>query len=121
MINLLAQNQDDIFGIVSPPPGVSKYGDISESGLINFANNLFKLLIAGGGLYAFINIILAGFTFMSAAGDAKKIEQSVAKIWQSVLGLGLMAGSFVGAAVIGWIIFGDATAILSPKIYGPTP
>jgi len=33
----------------------------------------------------------------------------------------IMAGSFVLAALIGWLIFGDATAILNPKIYGPTP
>lgn len=113
---LLANN---FFGEISPPPGVREYGGQHGEGLILFANNLLKLIIVGGGIFTFINFLLAGFGFISAGGDPKKIEQSVNKIWQSVLGLVVLAGSFVAAAIIGWIVFGDATAILSPRIYGP--
>jgi hypothetical protein len=90
-----------------------------KSGLISFANNLLKLIIGVAGLFAFFNIIIAGYTFMSAGGDPKKVEQAWAKIWQSLLGLLFVAGSFVLAAIFGWLIFGDASAILVPKIYGP--
>lgn len=119
MKNLLAQTPADFFGTIAPPPGVSQYGDVTSEGLIKFANNLLKLFIVGGGLFTFVNFLMAGFGFISGAGDPKKIEQSVNKIWQSAVGLVIMAGSFVAAAIIGWVVFGDATAILSPKIYGP--
>lgn len=116
MFSALANN---FFGQISPPPGVSQYGEVTGGGLIKFANNILKLVIVGGGIFTFINILLAGFGFISAGGDPKKIEQSVNKIWRSLLGLVILAGSFVIAAIIGWMVFGDATAILQPKIYGP--
>lgn len=119
LTNLLAQASTPFFGNISPPPGVTNYGDVTNGGLIKFANNLLKLLIVGGGLFTFINIILAGLGFISAGGDPKKIEQSINKIWQSILGLVIMAGSFVIAALLGWVLFQDATAILNPRIYGP--
>jgi len=108
------------FGEVSLPPGVSKYGTLLEKngGLIQFANNLLKFAIIGAGIYAFVNIILAGFSFMSAEGDPKKVEQAWKWIYQSLLGLLVVAGSFVLAAIFGWLVFGDAGAILNPKIYG---
>jgi len=117
-LNLIVQ-ATNLFGEISPPPGVNQYGEVSSGGLIKFSNNILKLIIVGGGIFTFINFLLAGFGFMTAGGDPKKITQSVDKIWQSVLGLVIMAGSFVAAAIIGWIVFGDVTAILNPKIYGP--
>jgi len=106
------------FGPISAPQGVSEYGDL-QTGVVRFANVLLKLIIGAAGLFAFFNIIIAGYTFLGAGGDPKKIEQAWAKIWQSLLGLLFVAGSFVLAAIFGWLIFGNASAILVPKIYGP--
>ena len=111
--------QKDIIGQVTPPPGVRDYGPLEKGGLINFANNLIKLIIVVAGLYTLLNLILAGYAFMSAGGDSKKIEDAWAKIWQSLVGLLIIAASFLLAALFGWLLFGDVTAILSPKIYGP--
>jgi len=108
-----------IFGEVTPPePFATKYGSF-ETGLMKFANNILKLIIIGAGIFAFMNIIIAGYTFLGAGGDAKKVEQAWAKIWQSLVGLLFVAGSFVLAAIFGWLLFKDPTAILNPKIYGP--
>jgi len=108
------------FGTVNPT-GFLKYGGIGNtgSGLMGFANNMLKIVIAGAGLFAFINFILAGYTFLGAGGDPKKVQQAWEKIWQSLLGLLFVAASFVLAAVFGYLLFGDPMAILSPKIYGP--
>jgi hypothetical protein len=106
------------FGKVSAPQGVSQYGDF-QTGMIKFANNLLKLIITGAAIFAFINIIIAGYNFLGAGGDSKKIESAWSKIWQSFLGLLIVAGSFVLAAIFGYLIFGDPGAILSPQIYGP--
>jgi hypothetical protein len=106
------------FGNISAPQGVDQYGSEVE-GLMGFANNILKLLILGGGIFAFVNVILAGYGFLGAGGDPKKVEQAWAKIWQSLIGLLFVGGSLVLAAIFGYLIFKDPTAILNPKIYGP--
>ena len=106
------------FGSISLPQGIDKYGDFNV-GLVKFGNNLLKLIIVGAGIFAFINIIIAGFTFLGASGDPKKTQQAWEKIYMSLIGLMFVAGSFVLAAIFGWLLFKDPTAILSPKIYGP--
>lgn len=110
---------EDIIGKVVPPPGVNVYGEIQKGGLVNFLNNLLKLLIVVAGLYALINLIFAGYQFISAGGDPKNVEKAWSKIWQSLLGLFIVAASFALAGIIGWLIFGDPGAILAPRIYGP--
>jgi len=111
------------FGNITPPDVFKsdKYGDFSTpgKGIVFFANNILKLLIVGAGIYAFINLIVAGYEFLGAGGDAKKVEAAWKRIWQSLLGLAFVAGSFVLAAIFGWLIFKDPKAILSPQIYGP--
>jgi len=109
---------DNFFGCVSPPPFIKDVTD-PKFGMVSLANRIFKIVIVGAGIYAFINIIVAGYEFLGAGGDAKKVEAAWKRIWQSLLGLAFVAGSFVLAAIFGWLIFKDPTAILNPKIYGP--
>jgi hypothetical protein len=116
-----------IFGQINPPPAIAKwnpagcspYGSTVACGLLPFINGLIKLAIVVAGLYAFLNLIFAGYGFITAGGDSKATEQAVGKIWQSLIGLLLVAGSFVLAAIFGYLIFGDASAILYPKITTP--
>lgn len=114
----------DIFGTIRSPfemLGVPEYalGPGPSFGLIRFLNNVVRLLILIGGIFAFFNLILAGYGFLSAGDDPKKMASAWAKIWQSMMGLLFIVGSFVLAAIFGWLLFGDASAILSPKLYGP--
>lgn len=113
-----------IFGEIKNPFsifGVTKYaeGVGPNFGLIVFLNNLLRLIFLGAGLFAFLNLIIAGLGFISAEGDPKKISSAWAKIWQSLVGLLIIVSSFVLAAIFGQLIFGDAGAILKPKLYGP--
>ena len=107
-----------IFGTISPPPGADKYGSVFF-GLVPFLNNILRLIFVVAGLYGLFNLIIAGFGFMTAGGDAKMIEKSWNRIWQSLVGLIIVVCSFVLAAIFGYILFGDASSILNPKIYGP--
>lgn len=113
----------NFFGTIAPPRPFTPEGygnfDAPGKGIVFFANNILKFMIVVAGLFAFINIIIAGYDFLGAGGDAKKVETAWKKIWQSLLGLAFVAGSFVLAAIFGWLIFKDPTAILNPKIYGP--
>lgn len=110
------------FGTIAPPPGVNTYIETRSGlipGLVPFLNNGIKMVIVIAGLYAFINVIMAGYGFMSAGGDSKQIEKAVSKLTQSLIGLLLIAGSFVLAAIFGWLLFKDPMFILRPQIYTP--
>ena len=112
-----------IFGPIELPamfkyPGIAATAD-RPGGLVQFLNNIVRLLIAAGGIFAFFNLVLAGFGFLSAGDDPKAMARAWQKIWQSMLGLLFIIGSFVLAAIFGWLLFGNAGAILQPKIYGP--
>ena len=111
MKNLLS----DLFGTITPPSPIAKYSD-PGAGLGALLNTFLKVMIVGAGIYALFNLIFAGYAFMSAGDDAKKVGGAWAKIWQSLLGLTIAAGAFVLAAIFGQLIFGDWEFILKPSV-----
>lgn len=104
-----------IFGHITPS---LPYGGVTE-GLTLFLNNIIRLLIVVGGLWTFLNIILAGFDFLGGGNDPKKVNAAWSRIWWSALGLLFIIASFLLAALLGYLLFKDPGAILNPKIYGP--
>jgi len=114
MENLISQGNP--FGVIFPPSPIAAFKDNPAQGIGALVQKIIWVLIVGAGIYALFNFILAGYEFMSAGDDAKKVAGAWAKIWQTALGLGIAAGSFVLAAIFGWIIFGDPTFILNPSI-----
>jgi len=114
MKNLLAQSNP--FGSVTLPNGLTKYGTepgVAFGKLIQFA---LRGLIVVAGLYALFNLVLAGYSFMSAGDDAKKVAGAWAQIYQTILGLAVAAGSFVLAAIFGQLLFGNPLFLLQPSI-----
>ena len=106
------------FGTVAPPPGVNQFGG-GLSGLPLFINVIFKTLVVGAGVYSVINFLFAGYTFLSGAGDPKKIGDAWAKIWQTMLGLAIAAAAVLIGAILGIILFKDANAIIQIRVFGP--
>lgn len=114
----------DIFGTIRNPFTILGVPDYAAPpgpnfGLIKFLNNVIRLLILVGGLFAFFNLILAGYGFLSAGDDPKKMAAAWAKIWQSMMGLLFIVGSFVLAAIFGYLLFRNPGALLMPTLYGP--
>jgi hypothetical protein len=105
-----------LFGTIQAPGWIS---NPQASGLITLISNIVKLLLSFGGLYVFFNIIMAGYQFISGGGDSKAISSAWAKIYQSLMGLAIIAASLLITSVASLIIFGDSTFILNPRIYGP--
>lgn len=106
-----------IFGTIkNPTKYIEKAGESPGQGLFTLISNILKLAGTIAGLFFVVQIIIAGYSFISASGDPKKAELALARIWQSVIGLLIVAGAFVIAAVIGKIIGIDP---LAPQIYGP--
>lgn len=108
----------DPIGCISPPsyitPGVDASG--FPIGVMTLLNSLLKLVFVVAGLWAFLNLIIAGFGFMNAGGDAKMVTKAWDRIWQSLLGLLIIVVSFLIAAIVGMLLFKDPTAILQPKL-----
>lgn len=114
----------DIFGKIGVPEPLTKFGvggDPQHGALGSFLALLYRFVIFGAILYTMANLALAGYGFLSAGGDPKKVAEAWSKIWQSLLGLAITAGSVVLAALFGWLIFKDFNAILSPTIPSVLP
>lgn len=112
-----------MFGSIRNPfyslGGAGSYtASTNGSGLFVLLNNLIKFAMFLAGLYTLLNLILAGFSFISAGGDPKNIAKAWDKIWQSLVGLLVVAGSIVLAMIFGQLIFNDPMMLLQPKIYG---
>lgn len=107
---------DNPFGTVAQPSQTMQFGTDPGSALGNLLQLAFNLMILGGSLYALFNFLIAGYAFLSAGDNPKGVESAWAKIYQTIIGLVFLVGAFLLAAVIGLIVFGDATALLSPKI-----
>lgn len=119
MLSFFITQVFSIFGTVEPPPGVSDYDDVEAGGLTNFISNIIRLLIVGAGVYVIFNIITAGYDFMSAGDDPKKLAGARDKITKSLLGLLVTAGALVIVAIISRIFFGDFFYLLRLRVFGP--
>src|SRR3989338_1152982 len=120
MITAIAQ----LGGAINPPiagySGVAGSADFFNIGLPQFLNNLIFLVTVIGGLVTIFNVLIAGFTYISASGDPKKVEEAWTKIWQSLLGLVIMASFVIFAGLINKIVFGGTTTpfnILQPTFF----
>lgn len=111
MKDLLSENK---FGNITPPDAVA--GQDPGAGIGGLIQTVIWILIIGAGIYALFNLIFAGYAFMSAGDDSKKVAGAWAKIWQTLMGLAFAAGAFVLAALFGQLIFGDWNFILNPTI-----
>jgi hypothetical protein len=104
----------NIIGPITSP--LTKYTGTHGEGLFIFLGNVLKLAGTIAGIYMVIQLIIAGFTYISASGDPKKTEQAWAQIWQSILGMVVIASAFVIASVVERL---TGIKIISPVIYGP--
>lgn len=103
------------FGNITPPVNNQYFSSKDGSGIFILLSNIFKLAGVVAGIFFVVQIILAGYGYLSANGDPKKTEVAWAKIWQSILGLAIVAGAFTIAGVVGKI---TGINILNPTIYG---
>lgn len=105
-----------IFGTVEKPDALANFKTVEEGAVGQFLNIIVNVLIVGAGIYALINLILAGYAFLSAGDDPKKAAGAWAKIWQTLMGLAFVAGAFVLAAIFGQLLFGKYDFLLRPAI-----
>lgn len=111
----------DIFGSINPPAGVDKYNSQAGAGGIGimiFISNIIRLSTILAGIWVFINFILAGWIYITSAGDKGASTKVSEKMTMSVMGLMIIVGAYTVAAILGLVIFGDASYIINPKLKG---
>ena len=109
----------DLVGPIENPLSQTAPQYASLGGIGLFITNILRIFFVVAGVYALFNFLIAGFQYMTAAGDTKALDKAWARIWQSLLGLILIVGSFAIMAIFGQLVFGRPDFILNPKIYGP--
>ena len=112
--------QENPFGSVAIPSPIStRFGSTPGEAVGRFIQFTLRGLIVVAAIYALFNLVLAGYAFMSAGDDSKKVAGAWAKITQTIIGLAVAAGSFVLAAIFGQLIFNDPMFLLQPTIPEP--
>jgi len=89
-----------IFGTITNP--TPQFNGVQ--GFFDFLSIIFKLAGVIAGLFFIVQIIIAGFSYLSASGDEKKVAAAWGTIWQSIIGLVIVASAFVLAGVIGYML-----------------
>ena len=108
-----------ILGDIKPPLENNPYFSAENGdGIFILLSNVFKLAGAAAGIFFVVQIILAGYAYLSASGDPKKAEAAFNKIWQSLIGLLIVSGAFVLTSFIGKLLGFDN--ILDVSIIGPS-
>ncbi|MEK7458152.1 MAG: hypothetical protein AAB612_01545 [Patescibacteria group bacterium] len=116
MFTLLAQTST-FFGTIEPPPALEPYGE--NGGLVMFGSNALKFAVIVGGLIALFNVVMAGYIYLTSAGDAKAHEKVMGKLTSSLWGLSLMVLAPAIMAIMGFLLFKNSTYFLSPQLVGP--
>ena len=109
----MATSTNDWIGTddIVPPFGVGSWDD--PNGIENFINRGFRLVFVAFGLYALLNFVLAAFNFINSQGEAKNLEKAKKLFTNSVVGLALLAITFLVAGVLGAVFFGNWDALLN--------
>ena len=102
---------DDVVGTISVPTGIpSQVGSLGS-----FITVIIRFFIIVAGLFSLWQFLSGGFTFITSNGDKAKITEATNKITMSLIGLVVIAASFIIIAIASRILFGSFTAILAPQ------
>jgi hypothetical protein len=102
----------NIIGTITPPANIPS-NPVATTGFLR-AILVFIMVVAG--IFSFWQIILSGFNYITAGGDKGKVEIAQQKLNHALIGLVIIAASFIIAAIAGQILFDNPSFILNPKI-----
>lgn len=124
--NLLAQldlgriGEGEGFG---PFSALEKIGNIGSAAgtFTQIISNIIGIMTVVAGIWFFFMMIIGAYGFLSAGGDAKKIEESTKKITSAIIGLIVIVLAYALVSLIGRLLGFD---ILNPqdiiKLLGPS-
>ena len=105
----------DPFGSINPViPGTNAADPVTD--LVKVLNVGLNIVMVIAGLYALMQFLLAGYYYVTSAGDTKKVSQANSSITFAFIGLLIIVFTPVLAALIGIIVFKRWDAILRPDV-----
>lgn len=107
----------DVIGKLTPPPSIVT----QPSDLGRFLSTVIRVLLVVAGIYALIQMLIGGFTIITAAGDQEKMRNAQQQITNALIGLLVMVGVFIVTAIISKLLFGSYTYILNPQLQTVSP
>lgn len=120
----LAFAQDDPIGTIDKPQVVSNFdtaGNIGDDqiGILFFASRMVTYITIIAGIWAFANILLAGYTYITSTGNSQVHTQVRDRLTMSVMGMMLIVTVYAIAGILGTIFFGNSLYFINPTITGP--
>jgi hypothetical protein len=102
----------DAIGTITPPTSA-----ITSTAQVGpFISVGIRGIIVVGGLFAFVQFLLGGLGYITAGGDTKKTQDAMHRITYSIIGLVIIAASFIIIAILSVLLFGSWNFILYPAL-----
>jgi hypothetical protein len=108
----IAYAADDVIGTIIVPTGVPSAA--ADTG--GFISALIRFIMVIAGLFTLWQFLSGGLAFITSNGDKGKLTEAQNKIQMSIVGLIIMAASFIIIAIISKVLFGDFNTILAPNL-----
>lgn len=102
----------DVVGVIDVPAGVPS----ATTDTTNIISAFIRFIVVIAGLFALLQFLAGGLAYITSAGDKGKLTEAQNRIQMSLVGLIIIAASFLIIAIISQVLFGDFTAILAPKL-----
>jgi hypothetical protein len=110
-----APSSEDVWGKVSPPPGLAQsYGSDVGGGLVKFVNLGLAFLTGLAAIWFLITIILSGIKIIQSAKTPEDFYTHMKKIMWAAGGMILVALAYVITAWVLTKLFGDISFIEDP-------
>jgi hypothetical protein len=115
--SVYAEEVNPIIGNIAVPAGIPQ--EVGKTG--DLLSAIVRFLVVVAGVYTLWQFLSGGLGFITSNGDKGKLTEAQNKIQSAIIGLVIMAGSFIIIAIISQILFGDFLAILVPKLTPVSP
>lgn len=103
---------NDVVGTLNPPESVIK----RTADVGNFMSAIISFIVVIAGVYALWQLLTGGLGYITSNGDKAKVQEASQKMLMAILGLFIIAASFIIAAVVSRLLFGDSNVIFNPVL-----
>ncbi len=102
----------NVIGTIDLPAGIPK----ETTQTTDIISALVRFIVVIAGVFALWQLLTGGLAYIASGGDKGKLTEAQNKITMSLVGLVIIAASFLIIAIVSKVLFGDFGAILAPKL-----
>lgn len=101
-MKLLADDIDKVIGTIKPPGPISSL-PVGEAGINQVLSSIINIIMAVGGVIFLFMIVIGAFQWITSGGDKEAVQKARSRITNAIIGIAILALSFVIVNVIGQI------------------